>query len=81
MFPTLKIRLHMTLIIAFFQRGRWCSRAALTGVCALFLLSTGGAKADVSSHAQMDALMAEAARLAPMAQAVEMSVGVVSPAQ
>ncbi len=46
----------------------------------VFLL-TGYVKADVASHAETDALMAEAARLAPTAEAVVMSIGAVSPAE
>ncbi|MCF7784919.1 MAG: putative Ig domain-containing protein [Prosthecobacter sp.] len=46
----------------------------------LFLLA-GYVQADVASHAEADALMAEAARLAPAAEAVVMSVGAVSPAE
>ncbi len=55
--------------------------ASLWRVCALLLLTSGHVTADVATHAQQDALMAEAARLAPAAEAVVMSVGTVSPAQ
>jgi hypothetical protein len=46
----------------------------------VFLL-TGYVKADIASHAETDALMAEASRLAPAAEAVVMSIGAVSPAE
>jgi len=54
----------------------------LRSLCALLLLGFGNlVKADSVSHAETDALMAEAARLAPAAEAVVMSVGAVSPAE
>ncbi|MFZ2280826.1 MAG: Ig-like domain-containing protein [Prosthecobacter sp.] len=57
-------------------------RPGLRGLCALLLLGVGNlVKADSVSHAETDALLAEAARLAPAAEAVVLSVGAVSPAE
>ncbi|MHB1081102.1 MAG: PA14 domain-containing protein [Prosthecobacter sp.] len=51
-------------------------------MCALLLLGIGNlVKADSVSHAEADALLAEAARLAPAAEAVVLSVGAISPAE
>ncbi|MFO1481733.1 MAG: PA14 domain-containing protein [Verrucomicrobiaceae bacterium] len=65
-----------------FSRRRSADSSILAAclICLLTSLSFHGARADVS-HAQADALLAEAARLAPAAQAVEMNVSAVSPAQ
>ncbi len=57
-------------------------RPGLRSLCALLLLGVGNlVKADSVSHAEADALLAEAARLAPAAEAVVMSIGAVSPAE
>ena len=67
----------MKRIIATFQRGS-CQFAC---ICALLLASANLALAEVNHHAQADALLAEAARLAPLAQAVELNIQAVSPAE
>ncbi len=52
------------------------------GLCMpLLLLAATEVRADVGSHAEADALLAEAARLAPMAEAVVLNIGVVSPTE
>ncbi len=71
----------MNRIYASFPRRGGLPCLGLWSLCALLLLGSPQLRADVASHAQMDALMAEAARLAPAAEAVVMSVGTVSPAQ
>ncbi len=48
---------------------------------AVLLAFASHSLADINHHAQADALMAEAARLAPAAEAVVMNIGAVSPAQ
>jgi YVTN family beta-propeller protein len=63
------------------SRGPHRSAWFLAATFGAFLSAGGGALADVKSHAEMDALLAEAARLAPVASAVEMNFEAVSPAQ
>ena len=50
-------------------------------VSIMALIACGQVRADVASHAEADTLMAEAARLAPAAKAVVMSVGSLSPVE
>lgn len=59
------------------SESRWLKLLA----CLLTVSSLQVAKADLSGHAAADALAAEAARLAPVAQALEMNISAVSPAQ
>ncbi|OYW76560.1 MAG: hypothetical protein B7Z37_08170 [Verrucomicrobia bacterium 12-59-8] len=71
----------MNRSIAGFLGGRPRSGLGLWSMVALLLLAAGNLKADVSSHAEADALLAEAARLAPAAEAVVLSIGAVSPGE
>lgn len=60
----------------------WPSSRLLWKLCWVLLLSSFQvARADLNSHAAADALAAEAARLAPVAQAVELNFTAVSPTQ
>lgn len=67
-------------MIAKIQQGWRYSTPAFFGML-LLLLPSPGLKADASSHAEEDALLAEAARLAPVVQAVELNFNAVSPSQ
>jgi YVTN family beta-propeller protein len=71
----------MNRINASFQRDLRRSTPLLRSVFALLFLLCGQVKADVASHAEADALLAEAARLAPLAEAVVLNVGIVSPTE
>lgn len=56
-------------------------RLGMALICGMFMAAfCGMARADGASHSETDALLAEAARLAPAAQAVVLNVGLVSPA-
>ena len=65
--------------IASFRQREQRARHAIKALGALFLLVAGYAQADIASHAETDALLAEAARLAPAVQVVTMNIGVGSP--
>ncbi|MCB1275758.1 Ig-like domain-containing protein [Prosthecobacter sp.] len=67
--------------IAIFQREFRRPGRLLKGLLVPLLVLGSHTRADVASHAEADALMAEAARLAPAAEAVVMNIGAVSPAE